>query len=147
MIYLLLFIAIISLVIYNFQEPTGLDTLSINQVASDIQAGKIERIEVNENELNITYADGTQRKAHMSSGATLVEQLKDLGVMTEALQPEKIKLEVIPPSAWLSVATIFGYILPFIILAAVFWFIFRQAQGSNNAAHVLWKIPRTNVYG
>jgi cell division protease FtsH len=27
-----------------------------------------------------------------------------------------------------------GYILPFILLVGVFWFIFRQAQGSNNAA-------------
>ena len=134
MIYLLLFIAIISLVIYNFQEPTSQDTLSINQVAADIQAGKIERIEENENKLSLTYVDGTQKNAHKSAEATLVEQLIDLGVTTESLQPENIKLEIIPPSAWLSVATIFGYILPFIILAAVFWFVFRQAQGSNNAA-------------
>ena len=30
--------------------------------------------------------------------------------------------------------TLLGYIIPFIILGAVFFFIFRQAQGSNNAA-------------
>jgi cell division protease FtsH len=27
-----------------------------------------------------------------------------------------------------------GYVLPFLILGGVFWFVFRQAQGSNNAA-------------
>jgi cell division protease FtsH len=133
-IYLLLFIAIISMVVYNFQQPTAQETLTINQVAADIQAGKVERIEENDNDLNVTYTDGTKRKSHKEADSTLVQQLKELGVTTGALQAEKIKLEIKPPSAWLSVVTILGYILPFIILAAVFWFVFRQAQGSNNAA-------------
>ena len=133
-IYLLLFIAIISMVVYNFQQPTAQETLTINQVAADIQAGKVEVIEENENDLNVTYTDGTKRKSHKEADSTLVQQLKELGVTTGALQAEKIKLEIKPPSAWLGVVTILGYILPFIILAAVFWFVFRQAQGSNNAA-------------
>jgi len=108
--------------------------LTINEVAADIQAGKVERIEESDNNLDVTYIDGSQRKSHKEADSTLVEQLKELGVTTAALQPEKIKLEIKPPSAWLSVATVLGYILPFIILAAVFWFVFRQAQGSNNAA-------------
>ena len=58
----------------------------------------------------------------------------DLGVTSAELDPAKIKLEVKPPSAWLGIITALGYILPFILLAGVFWFIFRQAQGSNNAA-------------
>ena len=133
-IYLLLFVAIISLVIYNFQQPAAQETLMINQVAADIQAGKVERIQESENDLDITYSDGIQRKSHKEADTTLVQQLKDLGVTTAALQPDKIKLEIKSPSAWLSVATVLGYILPFIILAAIFWFVFRQAQGSNNAA-------------
>lgn len=133
-IYLLLFVAIISLVVYNFQQPAAQETLTINQVAADIQNGKVERIEESENDLDITYTTGDQRKSHKEANSTLVQQLKELGVTTAALQVDKIKLEIKPPSAWLSVATILGYILPFIILAAVFWFVFRQAQGSNNAA-------------
>ena len=133
-IYLLLFVAIITLVVYNFQQPTTKEMLTINEVAADIQAGKVERIEESDNNLDVTYIDGSQRKSHKEADSTLVEQLKELGVTTAALQPEKIKLEIKPPSAWLSVATVLGYILPFIILAAVFWFVFRQAQGSNNAA-------------
>jgi cell division protease FtsH len=57
-----------------------------------------------------------------------------LGVTTEELATEIIKIDIRPPSAWLSVATAVGYILPFLILGGVFWFVFRQAQGSNNAA-------------
>lgn len=133
-IYLLLFIAIILLVVYNFQQPATKELLTINEVAADIQAGKVERIEETDNNLDVTYIDGSQRKSHKEADSTLVEQLKELGVTTVALQPEKIKLEIKPPSAWLSAITVLGYILPFIVIAAVFWFVFRQAQGSNNAA-------------
>jgi len=30
------------------------------------------------------------------------------------------------------IATVLGYVLPFIILAGVFWFVFRQAQGGSD---------------
>jgi len=134
-IYLLLFIAIIVLVVYNFQQTaTSQEVLPINKVASDIQSNLIVRIEENDNRLVVIYTDGTERIAHKEPDATLVQQLKELGVTTEQLGASKIKLEVKPPSAWLGLASTLGYILPFIFLAGVFWFVFRQAQGSNNAA-------------
>ena len=77
---------------------------------------------------------GPREHPHKEADATLVEQLTSLGVTSEQLSAERIKIEIKPPSAWLGVATALGYILPFIILAGVFWFVFRQAQGSNNAA-------------
>jgi cell division protease FtsH len=134
-IYLLLFIAIISMVVYNFQQQaSSQDILSINQVASDIQQGKVERLIEDDNRLQVVYTDGTEKISHKEPNATLVDQLKALGVTTDQLNANKVKIEVKPPSAWLGIATALGYILPFIILGGVFWFVFRQAQGSNNAA-------------
>ena len=134
-IYLLLFVAIISMVVYNFQQQAATqDPLTINQVAADIQRGAVERLVEDDNRLRVIYNDGNERISHKENNATLVEQLKELGVTTEQLAPERVRLEIRPPSAWLGIATALGYILPFIILAGVFWFVFRQAQGSNNAA-------------
>jgi len=134
-IYLLLFVAIIALVVYNFQQQsTTQEVLSINQVAADIQSGEIERIVEDDNRLAVVYVDGAERTSHKEADATLVDQLRALGVSSEQLQPDQIKLDIKPPSALLGVASILGYILPFIFLAGVFWFVFRQAQGSNNAA-------------
>ncbi len=134
-IYLLLFIAIVSLVIYNFNQTANTqDVLSINQVASDVQKGKVQRLVEDDRRLRVIYSDGTERSSHMENDATLVDQLKALGVTTEQLAPDKVRIEIKPPSAWLGIATALGYILPFVILAGVFWFVFRQAQGSNNAA-------------
>ena len=134
-IYLLLFVAIIVMVVYNFQQQTtSNEALTINQVAADIQSGQVNRITEDDNRLRVVYADGTERTSHKEPGATLVEQLKELGVTTEQLAPQNVIIEIKPPSAWLGIATALGYFVPFILLAGVFWFVFRQAQGSNNAA-------------
>jgi cell division protease FtsH len=137
-VYILFFAAIMFLVIYQFrQSANSQETLSINQIAADIKSGEISRITEDDNRLVVIYkedAKGIERISHKEPTATLVEQLKELGVTSEELAPEKVKVEIKPPSAWLNVATAVGYILPFLILGGVFWFVFRQAQGSNNAA-------------
>jgi cell division protease FtsH len=124
------------MVVYNFQQSsTAQEALSINELAAEIQAGKIERIVEDDNRLRVIDVNGNERTSYKESNSTLVEQLKELGVTTGQLQSENnIRIEIKPPSAWLGIATALGYILPFIILAGVFWFVFRQAQGSNNAA-------------
>ncbi|HLE52318.1 MAG TPA: ATP-dependent zinc metalloprotease FtsH [Anaerolineales bacterium] len=134
-IYLLLFVAIIVMVVYQFQQQSSTqESLTISEVAADIQKGNVKRILEDENRLRVIYADGTERTSHKEATATLVEQLKALGVSTEALASDSVKIEIKPPSAWLGIATALGYFVPFILLAGVFWFVFRQAQGSNNAA-------------
>jgi cell division protease FtsH len=135
MIYLLLFVAIIVMVVFQFQQQaTSQEALTINEVATDIQGGEVKRIIEDDNRLRVVYSNGTEKTSHKESNATLVDQLKALGVSTEALSSNKVIIEIKPPSAWLGIATALGYFVPFILLAGVFWFVFRQAQGSNNAA-------------
>jgi len=133
-VYLLLFIAIIVLVVYSVGQRNSAESLTLNQVAGDIKSGLISKIEEDDNSLTITYRDGTIGEATMEQNATLVEQLLNLGVSQEQLAYDKIQIIIRPPSSWLGLLTALGYILPFILLAGAFFFIFRQAQGSNNAA-------------
>lgn len=133
-VYLLLFIAIIVLVVYSVGQRNSAESLTLNQVAGDIKSGLVSKIEEDENSLTITYRDGTLGEATMEQNATLVEQLLNLGVTQEQLAYDKIQIIIRPPSSWLGLLTALGYILPFILLAGAFFFIFRQAQGSNNAA-------------
>ena len=134
-IYLLLFIAIIVMAVYSFSQRSSTEDLTINQVAADIRAGKISEIEDNENQLRVKYyEDLREGVSNKENTATLVEQLIDLGVTPADLAPEKIKIMITPPSPWLGVLTALGYIFPFILLGGAFFFIFRQAQGNNNAA-------------
>jgi cell division protease FtsH len=139
-IYALLFIAIVAMVFFQIRQQPGADeTLTINQVASDIQAGKIQRIVVEaDNRLRVIYPGGTQgdieKIAQKEDGVSLVQQLLQLGVSADQLTPDKVKVEIQPPSSWLSVLSVVGYVLPFILMFGLFWWIFRQAQGSNNQA-------------
>jgi cell division protease FtsH len=134
-IYVLLFVAIIAMLVYNFNQPSfAQEQVSISALADDVRAGKVKQIIENEDRLQITYKDGTESTSQKESSATLVEQLTALGVTQEEIADSKLDLQVKAPSAWLGFATILGYILPFLLLVGVFWFFFRQAQGSNNAA-------------
>jgi len=134
-IYVILLVAIISMVAYQFNQQSAInDVLTINQVAADIRAGKVRRIVEDENRLRVIYKDGTERISQKEGNATLVEQLIQLGVASEDLSPSNLDVEIKAPSTWLGIVTALGYILPFGIVLALFFFVFRQAQGSNNAA-------------
>ena len=138
-IYLLLFVAIVAMVYFNIkQQPGTQEPLTINQLATLIQQGKVSRIVIqNDNQLQVISPgdNGTiERAAQKEAETTLVAQLIDLGVTPAQLAPDKIQVEVKPPSSWMSIMTLAGYVLPFLLMAGFLWFIFRQAQGSNNAA-------------
>ncbi len=140
-IYLLLFIAIVAMVYFNIQkQPNAQGPLSISQVAQQVEAGKIARIIVkNDNSLTvISSSDATiEQTARKEPETTLVSQLLALGVTPAQL--ENISVEVNPPSPWAGLLTLAGYILPVLLFGVFFWFIFRQAQGSNNAAMAFGK--------
>jgi cell division protease FtsH len=135
-IYLLLFIAIIAMVVYNFSSSgNSQDVLNINEVAAGVENNTIKKISIEDNNnVKLTYADGSQKSSTKEADTTLVSQLIALGVKPEQLTPDKVEIEVKAPSPWMGILTILGYILPFLVLGGAFFFIFRQAQGSNNAA-------------
>lgn len=133
-IYLLLFIAIVVLIIFTLNPQGDSEEININQLVADIKQNKISVIEEKENRIQITYKDGTQGRSTKEADATMVEQLLALGVTPDELSAANIKVVITPQSAWPNVLTAFGYILPFLLLVGAFFFIFRQAQGSNSAA-------------
>jgi len=141
LVYFLLIVAIGAMFYMGFRQDTdGEEVLTINQVAHDIQVGDVTRIIVeSDNKLQVIYDDGTEKPSQKEPGATLVEQLAGLGVTPTQLAPDNIKLEVQPPSAWIGVLSSLGFFLPVLLMGGVLWFIFRQAQGSNNQAMAFGK--------
>ena len=118
------------------------DPLTINELAQQIEQGKVSRVVIeNSGNLRVVYNSGTEAEmtdgveAYKESNATLVEQLVALGVTPDNLSPENVKIEVEAPSIWSgALGGFIAYLLPLLLMVGVFWFIFRQAQGSNNAA-------------
>jgi len=135
-----LFAAIAAMVFFQVrQQFDTTETLTINQVAADIQLGKVKRIVTgSDNNLRVIYAgngqEDVEKTAQKEDGSSLVQQLLQFGVSAGQLTPDKVKIEIEAPSSWIAVLSIVGYILPFILMLGLFWWISRQAQGSNNQA-------------
>ena len=138
----LLIVAAIAMVVMAVnRESTTEESLTINEVAGDIMAGRVARVVIEDGDsLRVIYKAGgeaqtrTGLESYKESNSTLVEQLIALGVTQEQLSSENVTIEVRPPSQWAGIVSGALYILPVIFMAGVLWFIFRQAQGSNNAA-------------
>jgi cell division protease FtsH len=141
-IYLLLFIAIVAMVYFNIRQQSNVQgSLTINQLAQQIQEDKVSKIVVNDdNSLTVTSSSSDtkiEQTAQKESETTLVSQLEALGVTPEQLL--KVTIDVNPPSPWSGILTLASYILPVLLIGGLFWFVFRQAQGSNNAAMAFGK--------
>ena len=139
LIYALLILAIVALAWTAYSKtPTETKSLTINEVAKDVQDGKVKRIVIEENNaIRVIKNDGNEDgvEAYKESETTLVEQLIALGVSPEKLAPGNVSIEVQAPSIWSGMlGTLIVYALPLLFMGGVLWFIFRQAQGSNNAA-------------
>ncbi len=140
-IYFLLIVAIGAMLYVGFrQDNSSQQTLTINEVAAAIQNGTVARVVIQSDDtVHIVYKSGKEANSHKESTATLVDQLISLGVTPQELASQNIKIEVKPPSQWAGILSSLLYILPVIFMAGVLWFIFRQAQGSNNAAMAFGK--------
>ncbi|MBL8099310.1 MAG: ATP-dependent zinc metalloprotease FtsH [Anaerolineales bacterium] len=112
----------------NTAEP-----LTISRVAGQVQNGQVSRIIVEGDDvIRVITTNGTEAESRKEPDTTLVEQLRSFGVTSEQLA--KVDIEVKAPSAWGGVLSGALYLLPILFMGGLLWFIFRQAQGSNNAA-------------
>ena len=107
--------------------------ITLNELATQINDGKVKDILVNGDGLDITLADNTQEKARKEADAALTESLKNYGVAPEQLRSVNISVKDTTSSAfWIN--TVIPFLLPFIIIGAFLWYMMRSAQRGNNQA-------------
>ncbi len=133
-VYFLLLVAIGAMLYMGFRDNNAAtEPLTISKVAQQVQSGDIARIIVqNSDSIRVVTSDGAELESRKEADTTLVEQLRTFGVTTEQLA--KVDIEVSAPSVWGGLLSGALYLLPIIFMGGLLWFIFRQAQGSNNAA-------------
>jgi cell division protease FtsH len=123
------------------QQPSSQGPLTISQVAAMVQEDRVTRIVVKDDNSLTVISSGSngpvEQTAQKEPETTLVSQLLALGVTQ--VQLAGVTIEVNPPSRWAWLLTLATYLLPVILFGVLFWFIFRQAQGSNNAAMAFGK--------
>ncbi len=94
-IYLLLFMAIITMLFFNFQQQAAeVRTIPINQLAADIEAGKVSKVVANGDDLTITYKTLEIKESVKEPNSGLIDQLAQLGVTPEKLQDQSLSIEI-----------------------------------------------------
>src|SRR3989344_5319978 len=128
---ILIFIAVMFSFIF---ENTGTsETLSLDQLATKINAGEVQSISVNGSILTIQLKDGKTATSKKEAEAGITETLHNYGVDTVAFQ--KVNLSVEEESGFRFWAGILiPTLLPLLIIGGIFWFMFRQARGGMNQA-------------
>jgi cell division protease FtsH len=127
-------VALVAVFLYNqlsLRQPQS-QTISLQQLATDIKAGQVNKITVEGNKLLIEQTNGQQAIAYKEEGAALVDTLTNLGVDQGMLS--KVNVEVAQASGLFSWLGVLSWILPLILISVFFLIIFRQAQSSGNQA-------------
>ena len=95
-VYILLIASVIIMLLFREQAPAEEEVLTINQLAADIQAEKVEKISIEEeNKLYVLYNNDKEREVMIEDGATLIDQLLALGVDQAKLSSDTVEIEVI----------------------------------------------------
>lgn len=138
LLYGLIAIAIVAILWnFSFSDPTNGD-ISIGQLAEDIRAGLVKTVHVDgsEQKLTIEYYDESRLPAtsQMNTQGSLEELLSYYGVTAADYGEGKTSIINEPTSQF---SSILGYLLaflPVLLILGFFYFMFRQAQGTNNQA-------------
>ena len=139
----LLLFALIAMVFYGAQENSfGSTEIPINQLAADIEAGKVSSIKVDGDRVEVQYKNLEQKTTTFSSKdpqSGLVEQLVQLGVSPEKLRDPELSIQIVVAGFWSEALIVLLNFIPFILMGVFFFMFIRQAQGSNNAAMAFGK--------
>ena len=107
--------------------------ISVSVIAEQINAGAVDRIEIDGDDLTVYLKDGTKQESTKEHEIALSETLNNYGV--DPAKFKEVKIEVKQPSASSFLfSTILPFVLPFLLIAGFIWFLMRQVSGSNNRA-------------
>lgn len=119
---------------------SNLKPIPFSQVISEANAGNIEKLEIQGNDIKVT-PKGESKPTESSvkeSGSSIFEQ---------GLQQGKTEVTIVPPSETGSTLwNIAIIIVPVLLIAGFFMFMMRQAQGQNNQAMGFGK-SKAKLYG
>ena len=123
--FLFLFAMFIFLGANSSQSPENSKTIPLSQVISDVKAGKVTEIQVQDNKL-VLKEGKNNLESYKETGANVYQIFKDAGV-----QLDKTSIVVNDETGLNNWLNIISSVLPVVLMVAFFYFIFRQARGAQ----------------
>jgi len=130
---LVLMLVVSIFTLFSNKDTPATEVIPISQVARDITAGQISKLVIKGDEVNATYASGTEKISKKEVESSISDTLKNYGVTAEAL--DKIVIEVKDQSSfsfWL--ATLAPFLLSFLMIGFIIWILSRQVKGASMQA-------------
>lgn len=139
LIAVLIFILLSSLFSVLRVPTDTIEEITLSQLATQVNDGKVTEISVEGNTLNVVLKEGDKKEtAKKESEASLTESLTNYGVDPEKLR--KVNIAIKEPSGFLFWAgVVFPFIIPFLLIGVLIWFMFRQAQKGSMQAFTFIK--------
>ena len=118
--------------IYN--EFSGINQvtnkISLNTIATDINSGKIQSLNVSDNKILVTYRDGIVKVSQKENDSSLTETLSRLGVKEDKLSTTTISI-VEPSGLTYWAGLLMPFLAPLLLLVFFIWFLSRQVRGAG----------------
>ncbi len=107
--------------------------VDVSTFINQVQSGQISEIIVEGQQLKVTYQDKTTATVDKEPGESLSELFKNYNVDSEKTKAIKTTVKTNSGAGYWA-AVLLPNIIPLILVFALMWFLFRQAQGQNNKA-------------
>ena len=113
------------------QKPTE---ISLSELATQVNDGKVKSISVDGNSLTIELNDTAKEKSIKEPQSSLTESLNNYGVDKEKIKDVKIDIKQASGFSAFASNILLPFLLPFLLIGAFIWFMLRQAQRGNSQA-------------
>jgi cell division protease FtsH len=124
---------VISAVFSSFGQSNTDSVVDLGLLAGQIREGKVSALTVTGDKVNVVLSDGSNEVLKKEAGAPLSQTLNNLGISEEELST--IKLEYKDESGWeYALDSILPFILPLILVGALFFFTMRGMSNMNSRA-------------
>jgi len=138
LVYLLIGAAVVAVMWSYSSTPQTRNDIAISSLAQEIQANEVSELRVSGSgrEVTVVYSDPQRApaRASISDVSSVEELLATYGVTSQSYADSRPVVVYEQPSQWGGLLNLIGIFLPAILIIGFFYFIFRQAQGSNNQA-------------
>ena len=131
-VYVLILMAIGAILWSVRSQGQQTESLTLSELAQAMQQGRVEKISISGEDLNVTFTNGELATTRKEPSSTGPDQLAALGVSPEVRA--SVQWEVARPSEWSNIIPLIGYALPALFVMGLIYFMLRQAQGTNNQA-------------
>ena len=126
---ILIVFALVSVIFSLFSNSgKNIETVSLTQLAEEINNGRVKNITVSDQTLNITLSDDTQQASTKEIESSLTDSLKNYGVQSDKLN--QVQITVQGQSGWRFwlISVVLPFVLPMVLIGFFLWFIMRQTQ-------------------